>query len=51
MLVTLTSENRKKIIESYKSFFKKDSFTIRELSILIGTLTSTFLGNTFGPLY
>ena len=49
MLVTLTSEKREKILESCKSFFKKDSFTIRELSRLIGTLTSTFPGNKFGP--
>ena len=32
-------------------FFKKDNFTIRELSSLIGTLTSTFPGNKFGSLY
>ena len=51
MLVTLTSEKKEKIPESYKSFLKKDSFTIRELSSLIGTLTSTFPGNNFEPLY
>ena len=51
MSVTLTSEKKEKIIESCKSLFKKDSFTIRELSILIRTLTSTFPGNKFGPLY
>ena len=44
MSVTLTSEKREKILESCKSFFKKDSFTLRELSSLIGTLTSTFPG-------
>ena len=51
MLVTLTSEKREKILESCKSFFKKDSFTIRELSSLIGTLTSTFPGKNYGLLY
>ena len=51
MLVTFTSEEREKILEPCKIFLKKDSFTIRELSILIGTLTSTFPGNKFGPLY
>ena len=51
MSVTYTSEKRGKSIESCKRFLKKDSFTIRELSSLIGTLTSTFPGNKFGPLY
>ena len=46
MSVTLTSEKREKIIESCKSFFP-----MRELSSLIETLTSTFPGNKFGPLY
>ena len=32
----------KKVLESCKRFFKKDSFTRRKLSSLIGTLTSTF---------
>ena len=50
MSVTLTNEKREKIIEYCKSFIKKDSFTIRELSSLIGTLTSTFPGNKFGSL-
>ena len=50
MLVTLTSEKKEKILESCKSFFKKDSFTIRELSSLVGTFISTFAGNKFGPL-
>ena len=45
------SEKREKIIESCKSFLKTDSFPIRELSSLIGTLTSTFPGNNLGPLY
>ena len=49
--VKFTSEKREKIIEPCKSFFKKDSFTIRELSCLISTLISTFPGNKFGPLY
>ena len=47
MLVTLISEKGEKILESCKRFLEKDSFTIRELSSLIGTLTSTFLGNKF----
>ena len=38
-------------IEFCKSFFKKDKFTLRELRSLIGTLTLTFPGNKFGPLY
>ena len=50
MWVTLTSEKREKVLESCKSFIKKDSFTIRKLSSLIGTLTSTFPGNKFGSL-
>ena len=37
MLVTLTGEKWERILESCKSF--------------IGTLTSTFPGNKFGPLY
>ena len=41
----------KKLLSLAKVFFKKDSFTIRELSSLIGTLTSTFPGNKFGSLY
>ena len=41
----------KKLLSLAKFFFKKDSFTIRELSSLIGTLTSTFPGNKFEPLY
>ena len=49
--VTYTSEKRGKSLESFKRFFKKNSFTIRELSSLIGILTSTFPGNKFGPLY
>ena len=44
MSVTLNREKREKILESCKSFFKKDSFTLRELSSLIGTLTSIFPG-------
>ena len=51
MLVTLTSEKREKILVSCKSFSKKDKFAIRELSSLIRTLTSTFPGNKFEPLY
>ena len=51
MLVTLTSEKGEKNIESCESFFKKGSFTIRELSNLTGTLTLTFPENNFGPLY
>ena len=51
MSITPTNEKRKKILESCKSFIKEDSFTIRELSSLIGTLTSTFPGNKFGSLY
>ena len=51
MLVTLTIEKREKILEPCKSFLKKDSFTIREFSSLIGTFTSTFPGNTFRLLY
>ena len=31
--------------------FLRDGFTIRELRSLIGTLTSTFPGNKFGPLH
>ena len=34
-----------------KGKIKKDSFTIKELSSLIGTLTSTFPWNKFGSLY
>ena len=41
----------KKVLESCKRFFKKDSFTRRKLSSLIGTLTSTFPWNKFGLLY
>ena len=51
MSVTYSSEKRGKSLESWKSFFKKDSFTIRELSGLIGILTSTFPGNKFRPMY
>ena len=51
MSVTYTSEKRGKSLESCKRFLKKYIFTIRELSSLIGTLTSTFPGNKFGPLY
>ena len=51
MSVTLTIEKREKILEPCKSFLKKDSFTIREFSSLIGTLTSTFPGNTFRLRY
>ena len=51
MLVKLTSEKREKILETWKSFLKIDSFTIRELSSRIGTLTSTFPRNKFGSLY
>ena len=51
MSVTYSSEKRGKSFESWKSFFKRDSFTIRELSGLIGTLTSTFPGNKFRPMY
>ena len=50
MSLTLTSEKREKNLESCKSFLKRDSFKIRELSSLIGTLISTFPGNTFRPL-
>ena len=50
MFLTLTNEKREKIVESCKSFFEEDKFTIRELSSLIGTLTSNFSGNKFGPL-
>ena len=48
VIVTITSEKREKNIESCKGFLKRDSFTIRKLSSLIGTLTSTFPGNKFG---
>ena len=48
VIVTITSEKREKSIESCKGFLKRDSFTIRKLSSLIGTLTSTFPGNKFG---
>lgn len=41
MLFTPASELREKNIESYKCFLKRDSFTVTELSSLIGTLTST----------
>ena len=41
----------KKFLILAKKIFKKDKFAIRELSSLIGTLTSTFPGNKFGPLY
>ena len=51
MWVTLTNKKREKILESCKGFFKRDSFTVRESSSLIGTLISTFPGNKFGPLY
>ena len=51
MSVTLTSEKREKNFECCKSFLKRDSFKIRELSSLIGTLISTFPGNTLGHLY
>ena len=51
ILVTLTSEKKGKSLESCKSFFNKNSFTIRELSSFIGTLTSTVPGNKFEPLY
>ena len=50
-LVTRTSEKREKIIESCKSFLKRDSITIRELSSLTGTLTLPFPGNKFRLLY
>ena len=36
---------------SLAKVFLKKSFTIRELSSLIETSTSTFPGNKFGPLY
>ena len=51
MSVTYTSEKRGKSLESCKRFLKKDKFTIRELSSIIGILTSTFPGNKFGLLY
>ena len=41
----------KKFLSLAKVFLTKDSFTIRELSSLIGTLISAFSGNKFGPLY
>ena len=47
----LPLEIGKKTLEPWKNFFKRGSFTIRELSSLIGTLRSTFRGNKFGPLY
>ena len=51
MLVTLASDRREKIRESYKNFLKSDSFTIRKLSSFIGNLRSTLPGNKFGSLY
>ena len=51
MLVTLTSEKRKKILESCKNFLKRDSFRVREFSSLIGTLASIFPGSKFERLY
>ena len=38
-MVTHASEKRKKNIESWKRFLKRDGFTVRELSSLTGTFT------------
>ena len=45
MLVTLVSEKMEKVLEFFKSFFKRDGFTIRALSGLVGTLASTIIIN------
>lgn len=49
--VAIASDKKRKSIESCKTFLKRDSFTIRKLSVYVGTLTSTFPGNKFGSLY
>ena len=51
MITFLSDQKKQKIYEKCCIIPTKPKLTIREFASFIGTLTSSFLGNQFGPLY
>ena len=51
MITYLSDQKKQKIYEKCCIISTKPKLTIREFASFIGTLTSSFLGNQFGPLY
>ena len=51
MITYLSDQKKQKIYDKCCSIPTKPKLTIREFASFIGTLTSSFPGNQFGPLY
>ena len=51
MITFLSDQKKQKIYEKCCIIPTKPKLTIREFASFIGTLTSSFSGNQFGPLY
>ena len=51
MVTYLSDHKKKKIYDKCQSISKKQDLKIRDVASFIGTLTSTFPANEYGPLY
>ena len=51
MFTYLSDHKKKKIYDKCQSISKKQDLKIRDVASFIGTLTSTFPANEYGPLY